>query len=166
MGKRGIVAFAFAVPWTVRSNQLIAELALERAREAGAPIFTQANVQFPPGADIEVTYVEEKPGEPPPTLRIARAAVRWALLKRLDELVIVAAGPHMWRAVRDMREAAKEIGAGWMTICPQPKIDMYAEENWFCPDSIRPWTQSKEAWRKRERILEVMPFWLYKGIAS
>lgn len=72
MGKRGVVAFGFGVPSTIRSNQLIAELALERSREAEAPIFTQADVQFPSGTHNSVTYVKEVSGEPPPTLRIAR----------------------------------------------------------------------------------------------
>lgn len=166
MPKRGIVPFGFGVPSTIRSNQIITQIAMETAIELKAPIFTQADIQFPSGADLQVTYVEEKPGEPPPTLRIAREAVRWAIFERIDELIIVAAGPHMKRCLRDMKEAAKEVGAEWIKIIPHPRIGSYSKEVWFCPDSTQPRSQTEKEWRKRERILDFMPFFIYKRVAS
>lgn len=171
MGKRGVVAFAFGTPSTIRSNQLISQIALVRARETGmpaSPIFTQADIQFSRKLGLDVTYVEEKPGEPPPILRIARAAMQWAILKCIDDLVIVAAGPHIWRCLRDMKEAAKEIGSGGlrMNICQDPLIGRWAKENWFCPDSTQLRASSEKEWRKRERILELMPFFIYRLVAK
>ena len=40
MGKNiGIVAFAFGVPDSIRSNRLIAEIASEKAWKFGAPVY-------------------------------------------------------------------------------------------------------------------------------
>lgn len=167
MGKMGILAFAFGTPATIKSNQLITEITLGRAREDRAPIFTQADIQFPREFGLDVTYVKEEPGKPPPTLRIARAGVQWALLKHLNELVVVAAGPHMWRCWRDTKEAVREIGAeGWLKVHPQSGISMYAKENWFCPDSTQRRTTSEKEWYRREWLLEFMPMRLYKKMES
>jgi hypothetical protein len=75
----GIVAFAFGVPNTILSNRRIAKIASEKAKELKTPVYTQLDVRIEP--EIEVEYTDEKPGNPPPTLRIARGAIRWA--KRL-----------------------------------------------------------------------------------
>ena len=164
MGKNvGIVAFAFGVPDTIRSNWLIAEIASEKAQKLGAPVYTQLDVRIKPG--IEVEYTNEEPGFPPPTLRIARGAVQWAKRNGFKDLVIIAAKPHLWRVRRDVKQAIYESGARIEAyVCKE--MDQYPEGYWYCPDSTQERVRSREAWNKRERILKFMPFFIYKRIAS
>lgn len=70
----GIVAFAFGAPGRILSNRLIAGIASRKARELGATVYTQFDVLVEP--EIKVEYISENPGNPPPTLRIARGAVQ------------------------------------------------------------------------------------------
>lgn len=166
MGKRGIVAFAFGTPATIWSNICIRNIALAYVRRDRALVFTQADIQFQTDLRVSVTYCKEVPGQPPPTLRIAREAIRWALLNRIDSITVVAAKPHLWRCMRDMSMAAKEMGCQWIKIVASTTIDQYQKEQWFCPDSTQPRTQTEKEWRKRERILELMPFFIYRHVAS
>lgn len=164
--RRGIVAFAFGVPDTIRSNRSIAFVATFKARQLNAPIYTQADVKiFDPS--VLVFHTPEEPNSPPPTLRIARGAVSWAKHpdNRLTELWVVAAKPHLWRAERDLRQAVREAGGGIIVrICEE--IKQYPERDWFCSDSTQERTQSQKAWDGRERVLKVMPFFIYKRVAS
>jgi len=159
----GIVAFAFGVPETILANRRIAEIASKKAQELNAPMYTQLDVRVEPG--IQVEYTEEEPGNPPPTLRIARGAVQWAKSRRLTELWVVAAKPHLWRALRDVQQAVREDGMRIeVRVCKE--VEQYSEESWFCPDSTQERVQSREAWDKRERVLKLMPFFVYKRVAS
>ena len=159
----GIVAFAFGVPDTIRSNRRIAEIASKKAKELKAPVYTQLDVRIESG--IEVEYTDEKPGKPPPTLRIARGAVRWAKRLGLKELWVSAAEPHLWRCLGDLKEAVHETGMQ-IEIRAFKEIEEYPEDEWFCHDSTQRRTRSREAWDKRERILRSMPFFLYKRVTS
>lgn len=163
MAREGVVAFAFGVPATILSNRRIAEIASKKARELNAPVYTQRDVQIESG--IAVKFIEEKSGEPPPTLRIARGAVRWAKKKGISELWIVAAAPHLWRCKRDLSRAVSEMKS---IICVRVcnEITQYSESSWYCLDSMQARTRSAEDWWKRERILHKLPFFFYKLIAS
>lgn len=162
--RSGVVAFAFGVPDTIRSNRSIAFVATFKARQLNAPIYTQADVKiFDPS--VVVFHTSEKPNSPPPTLRIARGAVQWANQCRFTELWVVAAKPHLWRAERDLRQAVHEAGGGIIVrVCEE--IEQYPERDWFCSDSTQERTQSQKAWDGRERVLKVMPFFIYKRVAS
>ncbi len=160
----GIVAFAFGAPETINSNQLIAHIALQKAREFNAPVYTQLDVRVEPG--IKVTYTDEKPGQPPPTLRIARGAAQWAKRQGLVELWIVAARPHLWRCVRDLTQSVREAGAPIVIRVCNKEIYRFPEDEWFCPDSTQPRARSRKDWQGRERILKFMPFFFYKRVAS
>jgi hypothetical protein len=103
---KGIVAFAFGVPDSIWSNRAIAQIASIKARDLGAPIFTQLDVPIPYW--VAADRANEEAGNPPPTLRIAREAVLWAKLRSIEELWVVAAGPHLWRVVRDLKYAIHE----------------------------------------------------------
>ena len=165
MRGRGVVAFAFGVPDTIRSNYHIAQIASQKARKLNALVYTQADVKLEPG--IIVFLTPEEPGNPPPTLRIARGAVRWAKHpdNRIVEIWVVAAKPHVWRCERDLRQAVREAGGGIVVrVCKE--IEQIPEDEWFCPDSTQERTRSREAWNKRERVLKLMPFFIYKHIAS
>jgi hypothetical protein len=161
----GVIAFAFGVPETLLSNRRIAEIASKKARELSCRVYTQLDVRVE--GDIPVDYTEEEPGNPPATLHIARGAVEWAKRHGLTELWVVAAKPHLWRALRDVQQAIREDGDGArieVRICEE--IEQYPENSWFCPDSTQDWVRSREAWDKRERILKLMPFFVYKRVAS
>jgi hypothetical protein len=160
----GIIAFAFGVPDTILSNRRIAEIASRKAKELKAPVYTQLDVHIQPD-EIEIEYTDEKPGNPPPTLRIARGAVRWAKRLGLRELWISAAKPQLWRCLRDIEQAVREAGIQ-IKVRAFKEIEQYSEDEWFCPDSTQERTRSREVWDKRERILKLMPFFLYKRVAS
>lgn len=81
--KTGIVAQAFGVPHAIHSNKIIAQIASQKARELSAPVYTQLDVLVEQGIDVEYTY--EQPGNPPPTLRMARGAVQWAKPQRIQK---------------------------------------------------------------------------------
>ena len=163
MKKIGIVAFGFGVPWTILSNQRIAQIASQKAMELNAPVYTQLDIRIESG--IEVKYTVEEPGNPPPTLRIARGAVQWAKQQGFEELWIVAAKPQLWRALRDVEQAVREAGEK-IEVHACKEIEQYPEDSWFCPDSTQPRTQSRKAWNKREKILKLLPFFLYKHVAK
>lgn len=161
---RGIVAFAFGAPCTIRSNWHIARIASNKVRELVAPCYTQRDVNIAPIISFRIL---EESGNPPPTLRIARGAVRWAKhpKNRIEEIWVVAAKPHLWRCMRDMRMAVQEAGGG-IIVLACGEIEQVSEDEWFCSDSTQERTQSREAWEKRERVLKLMPLFIYKRIAS
>lgn len=170
MRKAGVIAFAFGTPGTILSNQRIAEIATKKARELNASVYTQRDVYI--GRDVSVERVEEKYTDgPPPTLRIARGAVLWAKRRGLTELWVVAAKPHLWRALRDVREAVYEKRdimqsvVSWIQVYGCKEVEQYHEDSWFCPDSLQDRTCSREEWVKRERILKLVPFFIYKIVA-
>lgn len=162
MEKAGIVAFAFGTPHTISSNQRIARIASQMAHALDIPVYTQFDIHCEPGVEVEYT---SEPGDPPPTLRIARGAVQWAKQREFRELWIVAAKPHLWRCIRDLtyavRKARVEIK---VLVCKE--IEQSTESDWFCPDSTQARTRSWENWYGRERILKLMPIFLYKYLAS
>lgn len=165
MKKIGIVAFAFGAPSVICSNDLIARIASWKAREFNAPVYTQLDVRIEPG--IMVEFADEIPGDPPPTLRIARGAIRWAKQRGLTELWIVAAQPHIWRCARDLAESVREAGGGWqisIRICDE--IDQYPEDSWFCFNSTQTRTRSRRNWQGRERAIKLIPFFIYKRITN
>lgn len=163
MKTAGIVAFAFGVPETIRSNQHIARIASQKARELNAPVYTQLDVRVEPG--VEVKYTNEESGNPPPTLRIARGVVQWAKRQRFIELWVVAAKPHLWRCVRDLTQSVREAGVQIaIRVCKE--IEQFSEDEWFCPDSTQSRARSRKDWQGRERILKIMPFFIYKRVAG
>lgn len=163
MKTRGIVAFAFGVPKTIISNQRIAQIASQKALELDAPVYTQLDVAIGPG--IEVAHTEETPGNPPPTLRIARGAVQWAKRQGFKELWVIAAKPQLWRCVRDLTQSVREAGVQ-IAIHVFKEIEQFPEDEWFCPESTQPRARSRKDWQGRERILELMPFFIYKRVAK
>ncbi|MDP3947728.1 MAG: hypothetical protein Q8Q41_03505 [bacterium] len=163
MSTSGVVAFAFGSPKTIRSNLLIGEIASECARALVAPVFSELNVPFVSG--IDVTLTEEVPGSPPPTLRLAREAVRWAVVRGINILHVAAAEPHLWRCLRDLVGAVLEAKMD-IRIAACERISRHPRTVWFCPESEQIYTASAHEWEKRERILRLMPLVLYKVIAS
>ncbi len=165
MKKAGIVAFAFGTPHTTGSNQGIAHIASQNSKKLGAAIYTQLDVRIGPEIK-DVEYVEnDRFGNPPPTLRVARGAVLWAKKREFTDLWIVAARPHLWQVVRDIKRAMRELEMKIIFhICEE--VWRYLEDEWFCPDSTQAHTRSQKKWRVREFILRIMPFFIYKRVAG
>ncbi len=165
MDKVGIVAFSFGAPSAIPANQHIARIARNHAIALKASIYTQPDIQINNKEGVEVLYTHQKNGNPPPTLRIARRAVQWAHQQGIKELLVVAAEPHLWRCVRDLKYASKEARMRiHIRISSEPEL--YPEEEWFCANSTQERTQSKKNWERQERILRHLPMFLYKRIAS
>ncbi|OGG58642.1 hypothetical protein A2765_02875 [Candidatus Kaiserbacteria bacterium RIFCSPHIGHO2_01_FULL_56_24] len=157
----GIVAFAFGFPDTVVANLAIARLAYEEASRLSAPIYTQHEVHVH-GAE----YVDAPgPQGPIPTLRLCRAAVQWAHLRGLDEIVIGAAKPHLWRCIRDLEYAVQEVNFP-IAVRASGYINKVAPEDWFRGDSQQWYTNNRLAWYLRDTILRIMPMFIYARIAS
>jgi len=164
--KTGILAFAFGAPETILSNQRIASIASKKASELGVSVYSQLDIgRIINNTDIEVEITKEKPGKPPSTLRLVQGAVEWARRKAITDIWIVAAKPHLWRCIRDLtytiQEAKLEIK---IHICEE--IEQYPENEWFCSDSTQKRTQSRKNWERREWIIKLIPFFIYKLIAS
>lgn len=170
MRKTGVVAFAFGVPHSILSNQRISLLATHHAIHLKARIYTQRDIYIEAGCQfgengIKVDYTDEDPANPPPTLRMARGAVQWAKEQGIELLLVVAAKPHLWRCMRDLSKAAEEFG-GTIEIRVCEEIEEWPEDSWFCPDSTQERVRSRTSWNKRETILKLMPFWIYKRVAN
>lgn len=163
MKTAGVVAFAFGLPETIMPNQIIAFLAMQKAQELEAPVYTQAGIRIDPGIEVELT--KEEVGKPSPTLRMARSAVEWAKRHALRELWISAAMPHLWRCKRDLERSVRAAG-NEITVHSCKEIEEYPEYIWFTLNSTRPYTRSREAWEKRDAKLKLMPFCLYKLLAG
>ena len=160
---QGIVVFAFGAPYTIWPNWHIAKIASKKAQELNGRIYTQFDIRVEEGIPVE--YTKEESGNPPPTLRIARGAIQWAKRHKLTALWVVAAKPHLWRALRDVQQAVREAEMRIeVRICKE--IEQYQEDSWFCPDSTQDRTRSYKAWNRRERILKFLPFFLYKYVAN
>lgn len=175
-GSVGIVAFAFGVPHSTPSNKRIAEIAMWKAsgREEGewcqgdvvipAPIYTQRDIQMP-GFLGRQCRIEEKEGNPPPTLRIARGAVKLAKQQGIRKLLVVAARPHLWRCIRDLKYAIREAKAQIKVfVCRE--IKQLPENKWFDPDSTQKRARSFWKWWPREIILRLMPMAIYRRVAG
>jgi len=163
MKKSGVLAQAFGVPRTIKSNRMIAEIASRKAETLGAPVFTQKDILVKPG--INVTYCREKPGFPPPTLRICREAVQWAQKNGIEEIWVVCAQPHLWRVKRDLEYAIRETKVA-ITVWICDEIFNHKEKDWYSPDSTQKRVRSRKDWIRREQILMLLPMFIYKRVAS
>jgi hypothetical protein len=159
----GIVALAFGVPDTIEANKRIAFIASHHSRELSAPIFTQADVFVEPRATAH--YICEEPHMPPPTLRMARESVLWAKEMGIRSLILVAAKPHLRRALRDIRYAIREAGLALdVLVCEE--VSQSQEVGWYCPDSTQKRTRSKWNWWTRELFVLLLPFCIYKRLST
>ena len=173
-GSVGIVAFAFGTPHFTLSNQCIAEIAMRKALSQGewrqgdvvvpAPIYTQRDIQMPRFLGRRYR-AEEREGNPPPTLRIARGAIKWAKQQGVRKLWVVAAKPHLWRCIRDLKYAIREADAQ-IKVFVCGGIRQVPENKWFDPDSTQERVRSFWKWWPREIILRLMPMFIYRRVAS
>ena len=160
------VAFAFGVPSNTEANQRIAKIALGIDIPSYPGIYTQRDINIDAIKELcnrdrmQVTYTPERPGYPPPTLRLARGAVNWAIANSVTTLYIACAYPYLWRCRRDLNIAIKEKGANIkVKLCFGTQLS-YKASNWFNTRDEKYFCYIHEA------ILRIMPVWLYKKIAS
>ena len=158
-----IAALAFGVPSTITANKYIGAIASAKARVLGAPVYTQLDVPIDPG--VEVMHTLEVPGEPPPTLRIARGAVDLAKREQVGDLWLVVAEPHVRRCVRDFKFAIRETDAELeVHVCEE--VNLVPKSEWYCSDSAQARTRSRLAFWPREFVLRAMPKSVYKRIGG
>ena len=157
----GIVVFAFGFPTGIVANQRLTEIAKQEISRDSVPVITQHEIVLD-GAE----YVDTPgPEGPIPTLRLCRKAVQWAHLRGLDELVIVAAKPHLWRCIRDMKHSVREVNFN-IAVYASELIHDVPPEDWFRGDSKQWYTNNRLAWYLRDTILRIMPMSIYRRIAS
>ncbi len=158
--KAGIIAFAFGTPSSIKANKVISKIAYKRALKHNVSIYTQLEIEIEEG--VEVDRIK---GREVPTLRIAREAVQWAKEKGIEKFFIVSASPHLWRCVRDVNMAIREIKAKInVEVCEE--IRDYSDSMWFCLNSTQERTRTLKSWNEREWILKKIPFFVYKILAS
>jgi hypothetical protein len=165
------VAFAFGVPSNTKANQRIATMACGIQIPSHPGIYTQKDINIKALQEdgyrnrMQVTYTVERPGYPPPTLRIARGAVEWAKANRVTTLYIACAYPHIGRCTRDLQLAIRENNANIeIKICPEAR----EQKGWFCKDCTQSRARLRWLWYIREVILRIIHIHvqLYKKIAS
>ena len=103
------MVFSFGSARTALSNVTLGTLAIEQASQGTSHMYAHPNV--PVRHIVEPINITEPPGWNMSTLNMARMAIRWAKRNKFDQLVVVAAKPHLWRCVRDLRVAAREARA-------------------------------------------------------
>lgn len=145
MRRPGIVAFAFGAPRNIRPNRTIAKIASQRSRKFGALIYAQSGLNF----DLELG-VEHTRSKFMTTLQLARMAIFWAIESGVDELVAVAAQPHIWRCVRDLKYVVREeeIYAS-IKILSCEEVCVFPTAHWFDTRSTTRHTRSLPIWRGR-----------------
>ena len=163
-GKIGIVVFAFGSPANIHSNRILASIAIRKARELQAPVYTQEDILIN-NSDIDVEYIKQRDASPPPTLKIAQGSIKWAKYEEINDILIIAAEPHLWRCLRDLAYARKKMKLDVnFQICEE--VYNYPFASWFCSDSIQERTRSRKRWERREKVLKHLPLWIYALISK
>lgn len=165
--KIGIVAFAFGTGPYLLSNEHIKDIALKKALEENALIFTQFDSGIESASNV--TFVTEKEGCPPSTLRMAVEGITWAIEKGITHLYVVAAKPHYRRCLFDLfnEKVIKEIEIEDLDIFLSIVEEISEKKQWYCRESTQARTRSALRWWLREiplRILMICCYPLYRKI--
>ena len=162
------MVYAFGTPHSNKSNRALAghvQNLIQKSPEIRFRIYTQNDIQFEENECLNVTYFPQLHDEDaPPTLRIARGAAQWAR-GRVKKVIVVAAKPHLPRALRDTQEAFREAVVN-MPIEPCADIAYTSYNAWFDPNGTQIRAASRSHWEKREPILRFMPYPLYRIVAK
>ena len=163
--KVGVFAFAFGVDCVIMSNVAIAKRAAHAAEYFDAMVFTQLDVHL---MGVSVEYFKPVvPGVYLSTLDLSRWMAKRAKEERLTEIRIVAAQPHVWRCLRDVRAALRAERLNILVSVYEFSDDSYQHSDiWFCPESEQWYTRTPLAWWCREIILRCLPFGLYSWVTS
>ena len=159
--KAGIIAFAFGAPHNIPSNKALAEIALKKAKELDAIIFTQYDVSL--DENFNVVRPNEIMNCPPTTYELSFKAIEWAKKNEIRELWIVAAPYHTFRCLRDLHYVAWEKNFK-VEIKTCDEVKNFTD--WFSRKSMQWWTQSSLHWWLRELPILFTPMPLYKKMTS
>ena len=158
--KEGIIVFAFGQPSTISSNLQLAHSAMHMTNTEIKNIFTQRDiVTISYSIRIKIEYVEEHE-KPPSTLFIAEKSLEWAKKLGLKKVYVVAASPHEWRCLRDV----KKVYSGTKIRVVLHKMPQ-KRSFWYNRDSTQARTRSWLLWWPREILLRLLPFFIYKRVA-
>ena len=167
----GVVVYAFGTPYSNTSNQwLVSEVRKIYMDFNSILVYTQNDIQFI-GEEFQylrdrITYFPQGENEEaPPTLRIARGAAQWARGKIEKKIIVVAAKPHLPRALRDTRKAFEEAVVN-IRIEPWSDIAYTSYNDWFDPNGTQIRAASRSHWERRDLLLRYAPYWLYRELAK
>jgi len=150
----GIIAF----PFGEIGEKVIGRITEEIAKKLDIPVFAHEHVHL--DLDIKkVTRFYEDLDNPSTTLRMVRAALRWAKENEITSLWLVAGRPHIYRCKRDLELEARDVGLG-IKIFMCEEIEKYRTRMWFQSVFFEAW------WLIREQILLKLPWSLYKKVAK
>ncbi len=166
--KPGVVAFAFTcISWSTCERRL-GSWAESQAKKHLAPLYTQIGIPIK-SASVVVSRIDEgrdQAGRPPPTLRVCRGAVDWALERDINVLHVVCAIPHTWRVLRDIRFAIREKSSTSIRVELCKETDKLPYPYWFDAGSPLWWTRGPIRWHVYNAIMRVTPMWFYTKIAK
>ncbi len=161
-----IATFAFGAPAHILPNRILATIAQLEYMRRGGIILTQQDIQFDGGVTVTYIDIDPRKKDPPSTLYLARKIAEYVQShKEIEEVVIVAALPHVWRVTRDMKMALKEQSLA-TKITVSEEMNKYTPLQFFDRESTQVRTRSLKDWRVREFILKMLPWPIYKRVAA
>ena len=116
----------FGVPAALRANRAIAEAALRESRARNIPLFYAPRDIFDFG-DYPESFCTDFSGYVS-TVKQVRALTEAAREKSWRRVLVIAAPPHWWRALRDLRAAGFEARID-ESLSALPRGFWYAKES-------------------------------------
>ena len=127
----------FGAPAELPANRAIAEAALTESRKRNLPIFFAPKDIFDFAGDAN-GFSRDFPGYVS-TVKQVRALADAAREKSWQRVLVVAAPPHYWRALRDVRAAGFSAGL-------EPSLLSYPRWFWYSTQSTHRHTTSWFRW--------------------
>lgn len=127
----------FGLPATLPANRAIAAVALQAAKRYDLPIFCAPSGIFDLG-DYQNLIERDFPGYVS-TVKQVGALVAMAQQRQWKRVLLVAAPPHIWRALRDVRAAGLSVDAA-------PSLYEHPRSVWYSRDSEHRQTTSWFRW--------------------
>lgn len=107
---------------------------------------------------IDVIYIQEKVGNPPPTLCILKEAVKYAEKNGFEKICIVCAKLHKRRISIDSSRIKTYVKFYFSKKIDQQKVKWLQSNN-------QPHTSSEKEWDEREKFINFLPFFVYKFLS-
>lgn len=117
----------FGAPATIRANLAIGEAALRESRKRNIPLFYAPREIFDFG-DYPKGFCKDFSGYIS-TVKQVRALAEAAREKSWQRVLVVAAPPHRWRALRDLRAAGFEADLDDSLLHAFPRGFWYSKES-------------------------------------
>ncbi len=158
-----VVAFAFgaflAKDIFHSPNYWMAEQAKALALRYGIPIVTQWDIALFLEDDkkIKVFNAQKNPEKSISTLEIAQTAAKLAREHGWKKAIVIATPQHHRRCMRDLKKVGFSCRYFW---------NMTPAWGWYSSKSTQFWTRSPWLWWLREIPLRLIPWRLYKKIAT